>query len=123
MLHSMINVILKNSYICPHKHWVEDWKNIIKKWESYFILEGKWKLLFFDDDWKIEKSIILDAKEKSMVLVPEWVWHSIISISEYIIIFENKTGPWKKWKDKIFHKNFPLEWEKWVENILKKWYV
>jgi cupin fold WbuC family metalloprotein len=24
MLHSMINVILKNSYICPHKHWVED---------------------------------------------------------------------------------------------------
>ena len=48
--------------------------------------------------------------------------HSIISLSEYIIIFENKTGPWTEWKDKVFHKKFPLEWEKWVEKVMKSWY-
>jgi len=122
MLHTMVNVIYKDSYICPHKHLVDDGCQVIKKWESYLILDWKGKLLFFDDNWIIEKVIDIDANKWSMVLVPEGVWHSIISISEYIVIFENKTWPWEEWKDKVFHDKFPLEGEDWVNKVLGEWY-
>lgn len=122
MLHTMINVICKKSYVCPHKHYLEDNWKIIQKWESYFILEWKAKLIFFDDIWKITDTLILDSKEKSMVLVPEWTWHTIISLTDYIAIFENKTGPYLDWKDKVFHTSFPLEGEEWVDFVLEEFY-
>ncbi len=122
MLHTMINVICKDSYICPHKHWIQGGSWDIKKGESYLIIEWRWKLLFFDDLGSITETINIDSSQNTMALVPEGVWHSILSLSEYIVIYENKTWPWVEWKDKQFHSKFPLEWEQWVEWFLQEWY-
>lgn len=121
MLHSMINVILKDSYIAPHKHWLENNNAIVKKGESYSILEWKAKILLFDDNWNITQTINLTPEEQTVVLVPEWVWHTIVALSEHIIIFENKTWPWVEWYDKVFHPSFPLEWEQSTKDYVIAW--
>lgn len=120
-LHTMINVLKKGTYIQPHNHFIEtkDGKTI-KKGESFLAIEGKGKIILFDDEGKISKVIFLNAEEKTMVWIPAYQYHTIVALTDYFIIFENKTGPWKVDEDKFFHTEFPNENENY-ENIIKEW--
>jgi len=120
-LHSMINVISKGSYVTPHKHWIETKNKVINKGESFLTLRGEGKLLFFNDAGEMIKIIRLNEKEQTMVWIPENIWHSLIATSEYLITFENKTGPWEEGKDKIFHPSFPEEGKKDTDKIVREW--
>lgn len=107
-LHTMINVFTRGSYTAPHLHRiVKEDGEIIRIGESFMALEGNGKIILFNEKGDIERVITMDATEQTMVWIPADVWHSVISISPYFIVFENKTGPWKEGEDKRFHPLFP----------------
>ena len=120
-LHSMINVLKKGTYILPHKHvLINSSGKTIKKGESFLALEGKGKIILFKENGEVEKEIFMDSEEKTMVWVSSEQYHTIVAISDYFIIFENKTGPWKEDEDKFFHEKFPTENELY-EQIVRNW--
>ncbi|WP_243345394.1 WbuC family cupin fold metalloprotein [Parabacteroides sp. FAFU027] len=121
-LHSMINVFTKGSYVCPHIHWVEKADgSLVKKGESFVALEGEGKIVLFDEEGTIERVIVMTDKEQTMVWIPAGVWHTVVSLTPYFIVFENKTGPWTEGGDKRFHPGFPTEGETLGDEIVKLW--
>ncbi len=121
-LHSMINVFKKGSYAAPHVHWIEkEDGRIIKKGESFLALEGEGKIILFDNEGNVVSVIGMNAKEQTMIWIPAGVWHTVVATSSYLIVFENKTGPWKEGEDKIFHPRFPGEGEAQGSSFVKAW--
>lgn len=121
-LHSMINVFTPGSYTAPHRHLIEliDGKTI-RKGESFIALEGKGKIILFDDNGNVIRTIELDAAEQTMVWIPADVWHAVVCLSDAFIVFENKTGPWKEGEDKLFHSGFPAEGDESAALLVKEW--
>ncbi|MBI5539998.1 MAG: cupin fold metalloprotein, WbuC family [Bacteroidia bacterium] len=120
-LHTMINVLKKGTYIQPHNHFIKtNVGKTIRKGESFLAIEGKGKIILFDNNGEILKVILMNAEEKTMVWVSAEQFHTIVALSEYFIIFENKTGPWKENEDKFFHAKFPDENES-HEELIKHW--
>ena len=121
-LHTMINVIKRGSYAVPHVHWIEKADGtIIKKGESFLALEGKGKVVLFNKAGSVEQVITLSASEHTMVWIPAGVWHTVVSMSPYLVLFENKTGPWKEGEDKVFHPAFPEEEDPRGYNLVEEW--
>lgn len=120
-LHTMINVFKKESYAAPHCHWVETADQTIKKGESFLALEGSGLILLFDDDRDVKRIIALKAAEQTMVWIPAGVWHTVVATSDYLILFENKTGPWQEGLDKIFHPKFPKEDDPKDQKLVSDW--
>jgi cupin fold WbuC family metalloprotein len=121
-LHSMINIFTKGSYAAPHMHWIKKPNGeIIKKGESFLALEGRGKIILFDQEGKLHKVIILDSEQKTMVWIPAGVWHTILATSPVFIVFENKTGPWREGEDKLFHPEFPAENTPEGGEFVEKW--
>lgn len=121
-LHSMINVFKRGSYAAPHVHWIEKGEDqVIKKGESFLALEGTGKIILFNDEGEPTRVINLDAGEKTMVWIPAGIWHTILATSDFFIVFENKTGPWKEGEDKLFHPRFPAENDPLGDDWVKKW--
>ncbi|MDD2799018.1 MAG: WbuC family cupin fold metalloprotein [Bacteroidales bacterium] len=121
-LHSMINVFTKGSYTAPHVHWVENESDtVIRKGESFIALEGEGKIVLFSETGEIDRVISMNAAEQTMVWIPAGVWHSVVCISPYFIVFENKTGPWKEGEDKLFHPLFPKEGDSSGDAFVKEW--
>jgi cupin fold WbuC family metalloprotein len=120
-LHTMINVLKKGTYIQPHRHMIqtEDGKTI-RKGESFLALEGEGNIILFDEPGKITDVIRLKESEKTMVWIPAEIYHTIVATTDYFIIFENKTGPWKEFEDKNFHTAFPSE-EEHHEQFVMVW--
>ena len=56
LVHEMIIVFYKDSIIKPHRHF--------NKSESYHIIEGELKIVFFDDKGTETDSIILSSKRQ-----------------------------------------------------------
>lgn len=109
-LHTMINVLKKGTYIQPHNHYINlSDGSKIRKGESFLALEGKGKIILFDENGELQKVILMNAEEKTMVWVPAQQYHTIVALTDYFIIFENKTGPWKADEDKCFQSKFPDE--------------
>ena len=109
-LHSMINVFKKGTYVQPHCHLIKKQSGeTVKKGESFLALEGEGRIILFNEEGSVTEIINLKAAEKTMVWIPAHVYHTIVALSEYFIIFENKTGPWKEGEDKFFHEKFPSE--------------
>lgn len=121
-LHTMINVFCKGSYVQPHRHLVKDETgNLITKGESFVALQGKGRIIKFDDDGKILDVANLDAKQQSMLWIPHNCWHTVLALSSIFIVYENKTGPWKAETDKAFHEAFPAEGNPRAVTFLETW--
>lgn len=121
-LHSMINVFTRGSYVAPHTHWVEkEDGSVIRKGESFLALEGEGKIILFNEDGVIERVIVMTAKEQTMVWIPAGVWHTVVSMTPYFIVFENKTGPWTEGGDKRFHPGFPAESDPLGSEMVSLW--
>ncbi|MDD3077814.1 MAG: WbuC family cupin fold metalloprotein [Paludibacter sp.] len=123
-LHSMINVFTRGSYAVPHNHWIEkEDGNVIKKGESFLALEGAGRIILFTEDGIIERVVEMKAAEQTMVWIPAGVWHTVIALTDFFIIFENKTGPWKAGEDKVFHKAFPVEGDSMGAKYVRAWEI
>jgi cupin fold WbuC family metalloprotein len=87
--HLMINAILGDSYVQPHKHEEKE------KTESFRILKGKAYVVFFDDDGKVEKKIEMsDTPDgRKIVVVRPDKWHTVVPVGEATLLLEAKRQP------------------------------
>jgi len=89
-LQEMIIVLCKDSYVMPHAHKGKD--------ESLSVLEGSFYLVIFDEHGRvIEKIILRQHGQRSHFLcrVKESVWHTVVPLSDFVVIHEIIKGPFK----------------------------
>jgi cupin fold WbuC family metalloprotein len=98
-LHRMLNAFQPKSYVIPHRH-LEDPKE-----EAIIILKGSIGCLCFNDDGSIIEDSICYLKQGTDRIgldVRAGVWHTFFALEEDTVIFEVKSGPYKKSTDKDF---------------------
>lgn len=110
--HRFLNGILRDSYVAPHRH------RAVPKPESFVVLHGALGVVLFDDRGKVTACHRIAALTASDPLLPGQVcgidllpglWHSIIALTEFTVIFEVKPGPYDPATDKEFAPWAPTE--------------
>lgn len=92
--HRFLNVMLRDTYVRPHRHVSPP------KCESFIVLEGQIAVFLFDDEGTIVERHDLDPRGVRGVDLPPSVWHSLVVLSDHVVIFEVKPGPWDPATDK-----------------------
>jgi len=98
-LHRMLNAIQPKSYIMPHRH-LEDPKE-----ETIIILQGSLGCVCFEEDGSIiEDSLCYLSQQSNQIGIDLRVgtWHTIFALEPDTVVFEVKSGPYKKASDKEF---------------------
>ena len=90
-VHEMIIVQARGTYVRPHKH--------LNKSESFHMIEGQLKLVFFEESGKIKDQILLSTAGGKEVfyyrLSEEW-FHTVVPVSEIVVFHEITNGPFKR---------------------------
>ena len=98
--HRFLNVLLKGTYIRPHRHLDPP------KPEAFLVLEGAADVIVFDDNGNITDRYRLGSETPEGRLwgvdIEPGVWHTILPRSERAVCFEVKPGPWQPATDKEF---------------------
>ena len=105
-LHEMIIVLSKGNYIRPHKHH--------NKSESFHIIEGKLKVVVFEDDGRIKDVIEMSPHpyEGSFYYrLDTSLFHTVIPLSAWTVFHEVTNGPFDK-ADTVFASWAPMEQER-----------
>jgi cupin fold WbuC family metalloprotein len=100
--HRFLNVMIRGTYIAPHRH------RDPPKSESFLVLEGQLAFFTFDDDGQIASTQIL-GRDAFGVDIRPGVWHTIAVLSEHVVCFEVKPGPYSAANDKDFASWAPRE--------------
>lgn len=84
----------------PHKHiWKERAGKVIAQ-ESWIVIQGKVKCIFYDLDDTIITERILEPGDASFTLQGG---HNYVSLEDNTLVYEYKTGPYEGQKlDKVF---------------------
>ena len=62
--------------------------------EMYILIQGRLKVMIYDDNGNEIESVILDNKQgKYGIQIPRKTWHSLEVLEEKTVIFEVKEGP------------------------------
>lgn len=86
-IHEML-IFLKRDYEMPiHYNYNYD--------KSYYLIEGKFKLLFYDKKKKIIKKIKMDSKKKFFYRFDKKRYHKFMIETKYIIFLETSAGPFR----------------------------
>lgn len=87
--HLMINAILGESYVQPHKHEEPE------KTETFRIVKGKALIVFFNDGGNVEDKIEIsdEADSRKIVTVRPGKWHTVIPMSDETVLLEAKRQP------------------------------
>ena len=95
--------LTKGTTFKPHKHiWKERTRNVIAQ-ESWVVIEGSVKCIFYDIDDTIIATPILNVGDASFTL---YGGHTYEILEDDTIVYEYKTGPYEGQElDKIFIKN------------------
>jgi cupin fold WbuC family metalloprotein len=105
--HRFLNVLLRGTYIRPHRHFVPP------KAECFLVLEGTADVIIFDDLGAITARHRLGEESAGGRLwgvdIPAGVWHTIHALSTRVVCFEVKPGPWAPATDKEFAIWAPAE--------------
>ena len=121
--HRFLNVILRGSYVAPHRHLAPP------KCETFLVIEGSVALFCFDDQGSVTERYLLGAVHDA---APGWrygglgldlapgVWHSVAAVSGHAVCFEVKPGPWDPATDKEFAPWAPIEGEPAAEGYLQQ---
>jgi cupin fold WbuC family metalloprotein len=115
--HRFLNVLLKGTYICPHRHLIPP------KAETFLVLEGLVAFLLFDDEGHVTASYALGPGGEALGIdVQPGLWHTLTAITERAICFEVKPGPWDPASDKEFAVWAPEEGDPracaWLKNLI-----
>lgn len=118
--HRFLNVILRGSYVRPHRHLRHP------KSEGFLAIEGEGLVLRFDDagavteQYRIGRGAECDGVG---VDIAPGVWHTVAALSEVLVCYEVKPGPWDPATDKEFAAWAPEEGSPdaaaWLSAILK----
>jgi cupin fold WbuC family metalloprotein len=105
--HRFLNVLLRGTYIRPHRHLVPP------KSESFLVLEGMADVVLFNDHGAITARYQLGAESPEGRLwgvdISPGVWHTILARTKRVVCFEVKPGPWAAANDKEFASWAPAE--------------
>jgi cupin fold WbuC family metalloprotein len=105
--HRFLNVLLRGTYIRPHRH------SFPPKPETFLVLEGAADLIVFDSIGHMEARYRLGAESPDGRLwgidIAAGVWHTILARTERAVCFEVKPGPWERATDKEFAEWAPAE--------------
>ncbi len=110
----MINAVLYDTYLVPHKHENPD------KLEIFLILKGRIAVLIFDDKGEIKEKIILDEKETRLVEIPPRTWHSFVVLTPEAVLYEVIEGKYDEKTHKKFAEWAPKEQDEEAQKYLKK---
>lgn len=89
LVHEMIIVITKDSYIRPHLH--------VNKSESFHVIYGAVDVILFDSCGNLSKVISLDAYDRSKAFcyrMSKPAFHTLIVRSEILVMHEITNGPY-----------------------------
>ncbi len=95
-LHEMIIVLMKDTYIRPHKH--------LNKSESFHIIEGYADVIIFDDAGNIIEVVQMGdyiSGNKFYYRISHPYYHTPLIISDYLVFHETTNGPFRK-ADAVF---------------------
>jgi cupin fold WbuC family metalloprotein len=114
--HRFLNVLLRGTYIRPHRHLYPP------KAETFLVLEGRAALLVFDDLGKVTARYELanDREGTFGIDLTPGVWHTVMALSDRVVCFEVKPGPWEPSSDKEFASWAPAEGDPNVDDYLKE---
>lgn len=115
--HRFLNAILRGSYIRPHRHTTPP------KPEAFLVLRGYALLFCFDDAGRVTERYLIgdnlllpdlpawlrDYPTSRGIDLPAGVWHSIAALTEEVVIYEVKPGPYSPVTDKDFAPWSPVE--------------
>lgn|ERR1035437_8039139 len=101
--HRFLNVLAHNTYIAPHRHMDPP------KSETILILEGKVGLFLFDDEGNVTSAEVLGGPTRLGADIPADVWHTLASLTPFVVAFEVKAGPYCAAQGKDFPKWAPQE--------------
>jgi cupin fold WbuC family metalloprotein len=117
--HRFLNVLLKDTYIRPHRH-LEPPKS-----EAFLVLEGCADILVFDESGSIKRRYRLGREgERGRawgIDLPPGVWHTIVAVTDRVVCYEVKPGPWEPSSDKEFAQWAPKEGEPEAAEFLQRW--
>jgi len=119
LVQDSVLVILKNSYIRPHRHPKT-------KAESFHIIHGELDVYIFDDSGKVLRKIEMGDQNSNKAFIfrsTSGIWHGIIPKTNYVVVHEVYTGPFNKELDVEYSTWSPDEWgnkediERFVESL------
>ncbi|MDR0658602.1 MAG: WbuC family cupin fold metalloprotein [Mediterranea sp.] len=68
--------------------------------ETYILLQGELKVLYYDDSKKVIESVVLNPSQGNYgVHIPSGQWHTIEVLAPDSVIFEVKDGPYTPLSD------------------------
>ena len=88
--------MIQGTYIAPHRH-----RNPPKS-ESFLVLEGERAFFTFDDAGQFTNTLILGRDDALGVDIRRGVWHSMAVLTDHVVCFEVKPGPYSAATDKGF---------------------
>ena len=100
--HRFLNVMVRGTYVTPHRH------RDPPKSESFLVLAGELAFFTFDDAGRITRTHILGRDAVGVDIQPG-VWHTIAVLTEHVVCFEVKPGPFLMATDKDFAPWAPRE--------------
>ena len=108
--HRFLNVMLRDTYITPHRHLLPP------KSESFLIIEGRVAFFTFAEDGQILRCDVLAGPAQAAgavvncgIDIAPGIWHTLVVLDEYAICFEVKPGPYRPADDKEFATWAPRE--------------
>ncbi len=110
-LHEMLIIHSKGAYVRPHKH--------LNKSESFHIIEGKLKVVVFDEEGGVVESINMGEYSTGDVFyyrLSENCFHTVVPISDIVVFHETTNGPFER-EDIIFAPWAPKEDEHGSQGI------
>lgn len=96
MLHEMLIVHTKNTYVRPHKH--------LNKSESFHVIEGMADIVVFDDNGNVTTVVPMGdyaSGRKFFYRLSDPCFHALLIISEFFVFHEITKGPFVR-TDTVF---------------------
>ena len=109
--HRFLNAMLRGTYIQPHRHLKPP------KAEAFLALRGSGCVVTFDDAGAVvDRHFIGEGHASYGVDIAAGVWHTIVPLSEVLVCYDVKPGPWDPSTDKEFAEWAPAEGSHEVES-------
>jgi len=112
--HDMIILQWRGTYVRPHKHQ--------NKSESCFVIKGEHHFIVFDEMGNSIDKVMMGPVKARFYKVNAGYYHMSIPVSDYVIFYESKNGPFVKKDDSIFPDWSPpedsIEQDKYISKLI-----
>ncbi len=114
-IQDMVIAFCKDSYVHPHRN--------VRKSKLFHVIEGKLMLVFFDDGGAVVKKIemgMYESEKPFLCRLNVNAWHTVVPLSDYLIILETNGGPFVKGEDEYAKWAPGSENEKGIKKFMER---